>query len=235
MSEPELPPIVMYGSSGYARCFQLLRDYASDTRAPYRVVAYIDDFRGGQGVSLSGVPIVTFETWRETMRDVPCLVTVGEPDNRRRLAGRLESAGGRPCKPIYPRGGWIADDLSIEEGSFITVGVWVGPSVKLGRHVQVMAMSSIGHDCNIGDFVTLAASATVGGYVTIEDGVFVGSGAVIVNGTERRHLRIGEGAKIFAGAVVTKSVPPGAKVAGNPARDLRSFVQSLTSRETFGP
>ncbi len=49
--------------------------------------------------------------------------------------------------------------------------------------------------------------------VMIEDDVWVGIGAIILKG-----VRIGRGAKIAAGSVVTRDVPPGTTVAGNPAR-----------------
>ena len=49
----------------------------------------------------------------------------------------------------------------------------------------------------------------------IEDGVSIGSNSTIL------PVRIGKNAIIGAGAVVTKDVPPGAVVAGNPARILR--------------
>jgi acetyltransferase-like isoleucine patch superfamily enzyme len=49
--------------------------------------------------------------------------------------------------------------------------------------------------------------------VLIEDDVCIGIGAIILKG-----VRIGCGARIGAGAVVLKDVPPGATVAGNPAR-----------------
>lgn len=52
--------------------------------------------------------------------------------------------------------------------------------------------------------------------VVIEDDVWIGTRAIILAGT-----RIGRGAVIGAGAVVTKSVPPYAIVGGNPARILR--------------
>jgi acetyltransferase-like isoleucine patch superfamily enzyme len=53
---------------------------------------------------------------------------------------------------------------------------------------------------------------------TIEDGVFMGVNSVILSG-----LRIGKGSIIGAGSVVTRDVPPGVVVAGNPARVLKSL------------
>jgi acetyltransferase-like isoleucine patch superfamily enzyme len=49
----------------------------------------------------------------------------------------------------------------------------------------------------------------------IEDGASIGSNATILCG-----VRIGRGALIGAGAVVTRDVLPGAVVAGNPARPM---------------
>ena len=52
--------------------------------------------------------------------------------------------------------------------------------------------------------------------VVIDDDVWVGARAVILRG-----VRVGRGAIVAAGSVVTKSVPPYAIVAGNPARIVR--------------
>jgi acetyltransferase-like isoleucine patch superfamily enzyme len=58
--------------------------------------------------------------------------------------------------------------------------------------------------------------------VTIEDDVWVGIGAIILKGT-----RIGRGARVGAGSVVTSTVPPGARVQGNPARVVRNESGNL--------
>jgi acetyltransferase-like isoleucine patch superfamily enzyme len=55
--------------------------------------------------------------------------------------------------------------------------------------------------------------------VRIEDGVWIGTGATVLPG-----VVVGTGAVIAAGSVVTASVPPGALVAGNPARVVRDQV-----------
>ena len=49
--------------------------------------------------------------------------------------------------------------------------------------------------------------------VRIRDDVWIGIGAIVLKG-----VTIGEGARIAAGTIVTRNVPPGATVAGNPGR-----------------
>jgi len=59
----------------------------------------------------------------------------------------------------------------------------------------------------------------VGGAVTLENNVFVGTYAIIL-----RNVRVGENSIISAGAVVTKDVPKSVIVAGNPARIIKHFT-----------
>jgi acetyltransferase-like isoleucine patch superfamily enzyme len=56
------------------------------------------------------------------------------------------------------------------------------------------------------------------GNVHIGDGAYVGTGAVLRQGTSEKPLVIGENAVIGMGAVVTKDVAPGTTVVGNPAK-----------------
>lgn len=52
--------------------------------------------------------------------------------------------------------------------------------------------------------------------ITIEDGVWIGGGAIVLGG-----VTLGEGCVVGAGAVVTRDVPPNTVVAGNPAKVVR--------------
>ena len=88
----------------------------------------------------------------------------------------------------------------------------------LGLHLNLN--SYIGHDCDIGNWVTFGPNVACNGNVIIEDHVYIGTGALIRQGTPDKPLVIGAGAVIGMGAVVTKSVPPGVTVIGNPARPL---------------
>jgi len=62
----------------------------------------------------------------------------------------------------------------------------------------------------LGDRATRPAVAAAP--VTVEDDAWIGIGAIVLKG-----VRVGRGARVMAGAVVTRDVAPGATVAGNPA------------------
>jgi acetyltransferase-like isoleucine patch superfamily enzyme len=114
----------------------------------------------------------------------------------------------------------LLDGSSIGEGSILCGFSHVTSNATIGRHFQANIYSYVAHDCVVGDFVTLAPSAKINGAVVLEDHVYVGTGAVIKQGSQDRPIVIGRGAVIGMGAVVTRSVDPGVTVVGNPARQL---------------
>jgi sugar O-acyltransferase (sialic acid O-acetyltransferase NeuD family) len=220
------PQVVLYGASGYAVALRDLID-GWEPQPLATVVAYIDDFRGDDGEAIDGVPIVSFGTWRASLRDIPIFVIIGSPSARRTLVERVSGADGRFAS-FYRVASPIARDVVVGEGTMILPYATIGASTVLGRHVHVMPLVSIDAECTIGDFTTLCPSSTVYGRVVVEDGVFIGVGARIVNESDE-PLTVGAGAMISAGAIVTRSVGAGQKLAGNPAQELRSLA---TGRRT---
>lgn len=223
---PPLKPLIIYGASGHARAIATHVEHMY-TRSPlFEVIAFIDDFRGGLGETLGGRPVITLQQFEQSHRNTACFVSIGAPELRRQLAARLEAAGGR-FETLFAPERCIAPDLNVVPagGSFVSPLLYIGSGCSIGRHSQVMPNCTLGHDVVVGDFVTICPSVSISGHVVIEDGVFIGAGAVIVQGRPDRPLTIGAGAQVYAGAVVTKSVGPGRKVAGNPARSVREFLK----------
>lgn len=89
-------------------------------------------------------------------------------------------------------------------------GITIGDEVFIGPKVNLI---TINHDPDPEN-----RSATYGRPIVIEDKVWIGIGATILPG-----VRIGYGAIVGAGSVVTRDVPAMTVVAGNPARIVKKI------------
>ncbi len=141
------------------------------------------------------------------------VVTIGDPATRRKV---VEETDATWAYALYPDSADIADLTFIDKGTIICQNVIITVNARIGKHVHLNFASTIGHDCIIGDFVTISPGVHISGNVTIGDEVFIGTGALI-----REKLTIGKGAVIGMGAVVVKDVPAGVTVVGNPAKEMK--------------
>ena len=114
----------------------------------------------------------------------------------------------------------IMDMVTIGEGSIISPFVTLTSNINIGKSFHANLYSYVAHDCNIGDYVTFAPGVKCNGNVTIEDNVYIGSGAIIKQGTANKPIIIGKNAIIGAGSFVTKNVEKNTTVFGNPAKIL---------------
>lgn len=125
-------------------------------------------------------------------------------------------------------GARIGADCNICEQVFIEGDVAVGDRVTVKCGVQLWNGLRVEDDVFIGPNVTFTNDLFPRSkrypqaflQTHIKAGASIGGGAVILPG-----LTIGEKAMVGAGSVVTKSVPAGALVVGNPARVIRLLAE----------
>lgn len=126
---------------------------------------------------------------------------------------------------------WNGGKITIGEWCYVGEGtrIWSQSSISIGNYVLIAHLVDI-HDTNshpidwterrLDTEAILSGSyrtptQTVSAPVTIEDDAWIGFKATVMKG-----VRIGRGAIVSAGAVVTKDVEPWTVVGGNPARTI---------------
>ena len=206
--------IGVYGASGFGRevapLVRLLHGHES--------LVFLDD--APRDSALNGLPVWALERFLdEPASRKAAVLAIADGAVRARLDSRCREHGIESLGVQHPSVVRL-DDVVIGEGAVLCSFVTITSNVRIGRSFHANLYSYVAHDCRIGDFVTFAPKVCCNGNVHVHDGAYIGTGAVIRQGTPEKPLVIGEGAVVGMGAVVTRDVAPGATVVGNPARPL---------------
>jgi acetyltransferase-like isoleucine patch superfamily enzyme len=142
-------------------------------------------------------------------------------------------------------GSIIYSNVKIGNGLRTGHNVLIREKSEIGDNVLIGTNSVLDGNCKVGNNVSVQTDAYITAYTTIEDDVFIGPravttndkymfyGAKLIGPTIKKGARIGanatllpgvvigERAVVGSGAVVTKDVPAGAMVVGNPAKILK--------------
>lgn len=212
--------IGVYGAGGCGRgIMPLVRQQAAMQEPESCSVVFVDD--APQHARINGHDVLDWHTFcsREAAEKSICLA-VADTYAREKLSTQCRELG-IGLYSVKATNVVVMDDAAIREGSVLSPFVTITSNVKIGRCFHANLYSYVEHDCVVGNFVTFAPKVACNGNVIIEDHVYIGAGAVLRQGSPDNPLVVGRGAVVGMGAIVTKNVPPGATVVGNPARLLR--------------
>lgn len=184
---------------------------------PYQLV-FVDDHP--PAAECNGHPVLTYQDWLALPASSRHInIAIANSAVRQRLAERC-MADGVEFFEVRAANVVQLDGVQIGEGAILCPFVTLTSNIRIGKHFHANLYSYVEHDCVIGDYVTFAPGVKCNGNVVVEDHAYIGTGAIIRQGKPGEPLVIGRGAVVGMGAVVTKSVPPGVTVVGNPARPL---------------
>ena len=116
---------------------------------------------------------------------------------------------------IHPSVQIMDDSIEVGEGSFIGANSILTTNIKLGKHALLNRSNHIGHDCIIGDYFSMMPCAVVGGNITIDNNVYLGSCSNI-----REKINITSNIVIGMNAAVVKNITKKGTYIGVPAKSI---------------
>ena len=216
MSTPAPPSIVIVGGGGHGRELYWALSAAIDAgQCDGQVAGFVDDRPPEAGLldRIGSVWLGPIQTLAEI--DANFVLGIGSPQARSAVAALVAGFGRDPVAVMHPSV-LIGPDVDWGEGFVACANVSVTTNVRFGAHVHLNRHVTVGHDCVVGDFVSLHPAAMLSGNVTVGARTMVGAGAVVLPG-----VTIGSDVQVGAGAVVTKDIRDSTTVVGVPAKRMR--------------
>ena len=177
-----------------------LRAYEPETE----LLGFIDDIRPrdclGSIVDHQPLPGVTY------------LIANGNGASRMAIAEMLQSRGATIGSLISPHA-ILGSRFGVEAECLILGNASISVNVAIGRQCLFQELTVIGHDVSLGEGCSISSFCFIGGHAKLGRQVTVYPHVTILP-----RVKVGDGATLGAGSIVTRDVPSGKTVFGNPAK-----------------
>lgn len=185
--------------------------------AGHDVVGFLDETPALQGTRVLDVPVLGPPAAAERAVRAGAegaLFAIGHGPARARMAPGLVAAGLQLVSLVCP-GAVIASSAQVGAGVIIGTNAVISTGTRVEDLAIVLSLGCVGHHAQVGKAATLSGGVLLGGRSRVGARSLVGLGAKVMS-----DVCVGSDVTIGAGALVTKDVPDGIRVAGVPARPL---------------
>ena len=159
---------------------------------------------------MNSIPVISSNFLDSNQMKLSIIIAIGDNLVRKNISKRLDSNSFYSCFHIKAV---ISPSSKINIGTVVMLNAIINSNVEIGKHVIINTATIVEHDCVIEDYVHISPNATLLGNVFVGEGTQIGAGVIILPG-----VKVGKWCIIGAGSVVTKDIPNGSTVCGNPAR-----------------
>ena len=156
------------------------------------------------------LPLSLFETDKYEV-----VVAIADSNHRERIVNSLPK-NTKYFTHIHPSVQIHGEDVMIGEVSIICEGSIITTNVKIGKHAHINLITTIGHDCVIGDYFTTAPGVQISGNETIGDRVYFGTRSCM-----KQKLTICDDVIIGLNAGVTKNITESGTYIGTPTIKIK--------------
>lgn len=208
--------IAIVGAGGFGREVKMLIDQINLVEKKYSFIGYYDDgFTKGE--LINGLPILgNTNDINNITENTSIVISVAVPNVRKKIYDNINNEFVSFPTLIHPNVLIGNDFVTIGDGCIICASNIITVNINIGRFVILNLQCTVGHDTTIKDYCSFMPSVNVSGEVVIEEGVYIGTGAKIIN-----LLHIGKNTIIGSGAVVAQSVPADCTAVGIPAKPIK--------------
>lgn len=209
--------IAIFGVGGFGREVLALIKDINKVEPTWNIVGFFDDgyekgemFNGYRNLG----KVEDLNKWETS---ISLAVSIGSPVIKKKVLDNIKNPLVDYPTLIHPSV-WIGDNNFVEigKGCIICAGNLITTNIKIHDFVILNLGCTVGHDTVIKDYAAFMPSVNISGEVSIGEGVYVGTGAHIIN-----HLEIGEYTTVGAGAVVCKTLPGHCTAVGVPAKVVK--------------
>ena len=207
--------IVIVGSGGFAREVRWLIEECNARQPVWNILGWIS--QDTPGTIISDLPVLGDDEWLiHCNKSIDVAMSVGSGILRKKIVSLYKNTKNICFPNIISPTAVMSDRVKLGKGCIITARSIFTVDINVGDFFICNLACTIGHDCRIGNYVTLFPGAHISGNVTLNDGVSIGTGANIIQG-----ITVGENSFIGAGAAVVRDIPAFCTAAGVPARPLK--------------
>jgi UDP-3-O-[3-hydroxymyristoyl] glucosamine N-acyltransferase len=212
---------LMAAAPGFVEDASLPQVHPSVQVGPNSVIE--NGVRIGEGTRIGSCVVIKSGTRIGRYCDIKSGAVIGEAG-----FGFERDENHRPLRMIHLGGVRIGDHVEI--GSLTTVARGALGDTVLEDHVKVDDHSHIAHNCHIGEATIITACVEISGSVIVGKNAWLAPNCCIV-----QKVRLGDNCFIGIGSVVSRSVEPGEKVFGNPARRLAAPAPPAAKTASSAP
>ena len=209
--------IAIFGAGGFGREVHFLLERVNTISKRFNFLGYFDDgFEKGKVIN--GYPVLGgINELNDFHEPIAVAIALGDPGIKKKVIENITNTNVTFPTLIDP--GVLIGDMTynkIGKGCIICASVIITVNIKIGDFVILNLSCTVGHDTIIGNYSSFMPTVNISGEVIIEDCVYVGTGAKIIN-----QLTIGQNTIVGAGAVVSKSLPSNCTAVGVPAKVIK--------------
>jgi sugar O-acyltransferase (sialic acid O-acetyltransferase NeuD family) len=208
--------IAIFGAGGFGREVKTIIDEINKNNKVYDFIGYFDDGKD-KGVLVNNFPILGGLNELNNLEEDLCIVIcVADPKIKKNIVNKINNTKISFPSIIHPKSSISNDYVNIAKGCIVCEGTIITCNIDIEDFVILNLFCTVGHDTKIGAFSSFMPSVNISGEVNIEECVYVGTGAKIIN-----LLEIGKNTIVGAGAVVSKSLPQNCTAVGIPAKPIK--------------